>query len=135
MKNFLVKIRNFFLILIAIIFLGSLFYQLFQEYKRYELLRKEVSELVKKEKQISEEIKNLEMIKSESNLLEKLEKEARLMLGFKKAGEEVILVVPPKETTTSIFESTSSEAEIKENSFLKKIINLWYNFLAKLKRD
>lgn len=133
MKNFLIKIRNFLLIIVLIFLLGGLFYRLFEDYRRHQILKRDFLELLKKEQQLKEEIKNLEMIKSESNLLERLEKQARLMLGFKKEGEEVILVVPPKENPLTPLTSTSTEEIIKPSGFLEGLKNLWYNILKLLR--
>ncbi|MGC8880906.1 MAG: septum formation initiator family protein [Minisyncoccia bacterium] len=129
----MIKIRNFLLLILLVFLLGGLFYRLFEDYKRHQLLKKDFLELVKKEQQLKEEIKNLEMIKSESNLLERLEKQARLMLGFKKEGEEVILVVPPKENQISPLTSTSTKETTKSSGLLENLKNLWYNILKVLK--
>lgn len=129
MKNIFLKIRNFFLILILIFVLGGLSYRIYEDYKRHQLLKRDLFELLKKKEQLLEEIKNLEIIKSESNLLQRLEKQARLMLGMKKEGEQVILVVPPKEISSLPPISTSTNNEVSSFNFFQGFKNLWYNIL------
>jgi|GEM_PF-1561019 len=136
MKNLLIKIRNFFLIIIVLLLFGGLFYRLYQDYQRHQYLKQEISKLLAREKQLKEEISNLEKIKSESNLEEKLEKQVRLMLGLKKEGEEVVLVIPPKETIpeTSIT-STTTENTLETKSFFEALRDLWYNILRTFKTN
>ncbi len=136
MKNLLIKIRNFFFVIIVLLLLGGLFYRLYQDYQRRQYLKQEISKLLAREKQLEEEISNLEKIKSESNLKEKLEKQARLMLGLKKEGEEVVLVIPPKGTIpeTSIT-STTTENALETKSFFEALRDLWYNILKIFKAN
>lgn len=134
MRNLLIKIRNLLLVCLLAFLLIGLFLRLFEEFKRNQLLKKDYFELKQKEKQIEEEIKNLESIKNESNLNEKLEKEARLMLGLKKEGEEVIMIVPPTEPQFILNEATSTKEIKQKEGLILKFKNFWYNIFRLIKR-
>ncbi|MGE4554599.1 MAG: hypothetical protein AB7D02_00445 [Candidatus Paceibacterota bacterium] len=105
---FLIKIRDF--------------------YSSYRYLKREVLKL---EKQKNYLLKEKELL--EKNLLvdkeRALEREARVMMGLKKEGEEVVLVIP------SFLENSQNqgpsnlikeESSVEKMSFLRKI---WYNLL------
>ncbi len=128
MKQFFLKLRNLIFIILFLVILVGLVYRVFEDYKRYQLLKNEFLKLVQKEKQLKEEIKNLEMIKKESNVIERLERQARLMLGFKKEGEEVIVVVPPTNSSLNQPNSTTTNETLQLKSFsnlLSRIKNIW----------
>lgn len=136
MKQFFLKLRNLIFIILFLVILVGLVYRVFEDYKRYQLLKNEFLKLVQKEKQLKEEIKNLEMIKKESNVIERLERQARLMLGFKKEGEEVIVVVPPTNSSLNQPNSTTTNETLQLKSFsnlLSRIKNIWYNILRVIK--
>ncbi len=119
----------FLFLIILTIFFG---YRLKGLYENYQYLKEEVSKLEKrknyllKEKELLE--KNLTIDKEKA-----LEREARVMLGLKKEGEKVILVIPPKEDNqknNSLKDNPSLNATLGRVSFWQKI---WYNFLRFLK--
>jgi hypothetical protein len=76
-----------------------------------------------------EEEKRLERLKEEGSKAEVLEREAREMLGLKKEGENVVLILPlnnqvqNNETTTK---GIVSSEHLK--FFIAQIIKVWYNF-------
>jgi uncharacterized protein YpmB len=116
----------FFLILLTIFFS----FKLKEIYPYYRLLKEEVLKL---EKQKNYLLKEKEMLEKELMVDKEkaLEREARVMRGFKKEGEEVVLIIPSKE---NIFKeennNTKNSSEQKQISFFKKFC---YN-LSKIKQ-
>lgn len=114
------------------IIVGGLFLvfiaQIHKDYKNYRLLKQEAESLTKKNNQIQEEIKQLEALEIQGKNEESLEKQARLMFGFKKAGEEVVMVVPPQNEISEVaVTSTTINTTPATNSF----INQWWSNLVK----
>ncbi|MGB9681086.1 MAG: septum formation initiator family protein [Minisyncoccia bacterium] len=116
-------------LIILTIFFG---YRLKGLYENYQYLKGEVSELEQKknyllkEKELLE--KNLTIDKERA-----LEREARVMLGLKKEGEKVILVIPPKEGNQK---NSFSKNNPPLNATLEKVSlwqKIWYNLLNFLK--
>ena len=104
----------------------------------YRLLTDEVKSLEQTKRNIEKEKEKTEQLLEEEKQEEVLEQAARLMLGFKKSGEEVIMVLPAKDSF-SVLEyqnSTSSESwpEKPFNSLFSKISQIWYNLIRKLKK-
>jgi predicted transcriptional regulator len=108
------------------------------DWKRYRLLNDEVKELEQRNSNIQREKEKLEKLLKEGKQEEALEYEARLMLGLKKSGEEVIMVLPT-ENFSNVAEqqnSTSSDSlfEKSSNQFVLKISQIWYSLISKLKK-
>lgn len=106
-----------------------------EDLQRYRLLTDEVKSLEQTKSNIEKEKEKIQQLLQKGKQEEKLEQEARLMLGLKKRGEEVIMVLPPK--NSSDFEpqiSTSSDSLPEKffNSFFSKISQMWYNLTGKL---
>ena len=105
-----------------------------EDWSRYRILKNEVNELIAKDIHLSEEEKRLERLKEEGSKLEVLEREAREMLGLKKEGENVVLVLPLNNEVQNQ-ETTTQAIVLPEylKSFIAQIIRLWYNFKTWLK--
>ena len=59
------------------------------------------------------------------------------MLGLKKEGEDVVMVLPPKDSSDSelqINTSSNSLSEESSNSLFSKITQIWYNLIEKFKK-
>lgn len=84
------------LVLVLILILAGLFYQLFGVYRDNRGLSRLLSELNQKEQSFQGEnsrfLADLEYFSNPDNL----EKELRSRFNFKKPGEKLIIVVPPK---------------------------------------
>lgn len=120
---------NRYLFFIILILLSGFFLIKIRDfYSSYRYLKREVLKL---EKQKNYLLKEKELL--EKNLLvdkeRALEREARVMMGLKKEGEEVVLVIP------SFLENSQNqgpsnlikeESSVEKMSFLRKI---WYNLL------
>jgi len=57
------------------------------------------------------------------------------MLGFKKEGEEVVLVVPPSVNNKELANESSelSAILVSQDNFFSAFSQFWYNLLEKLK--
>lgn len=109
----------------AFIILGILFFAIigFLAFSNFRINKKKIelqsqADSLKKEIQILEEKKEqlrAGILEGESETF--LEKEARDRLGLKKPGEEVVTVLPPKETAEQGVE--------KEKSFWEKILEIF----------
>ncbi len=105
--------------------------------QRYRLLTDESKNLEQTKSSLTKEKEKLEQLLEEGKQEEALEQTARLMLGLKKKGEEVIMVLPPKDSSNfelSISTSSDSLSEKSSNSFFTKISQIWYNLIKKLKK-
>ena len=137
------KILFSLLIFTLIIILGL---RIKEDWSRYRILKNEVNELITKDISLSEEEKRLERLKEEGSKLEVLEREAREMLGLKKQGENVVLVLPlnnqvqnqdlPRSAWQNLVfrfaqnnETTTQEIVLPEHlkTLIAQIIHLWYN--------
>ena len=128
MKKFLLIIISF-----ALIFLFSS--RIKEDLLRYRLLTEESEDLKQTKSNLIKEKEKLEQLLEEGKREEALEQTARLMLGLKKEGEDVIMVLPPKDSFDSEIQiSTSSESEEFSNSFFSKIVQIWYNLIGKFKK-
>ena len=128
MKKFLLIIISF-----ALIFLFSS--RIKEDLLRYRLLTEESEDLKQTKSNLIKEKEKLEQLLEEGKREEALEQTARLMLGLKKEGEDVIMVLPPKDSSDFELQiSTSSEFEESSNSFFSKIVQIWYNLIEKFKK-
>ena len=130
MKKFLLIIIS-----LALIFLFSS--RIKEDLLRYRLLTEESEDLKQTKSNLIKEKEKFEQLLEEGKREEALEQTARLMLGLKKEGEDVIMVLPPKDSFDSEIQiSTSSESEEFSNSFFSKIVHvqIWYNLIGKFKK-
>ncbi|MDD3098389.1 MAG: septum formation initiator family protein [Candidatus Pacebacteria bacterium] len=127
--------KKFLLILISIVLVLLLSQRIKDDWQRHQLLTEEVSNLELRQENLLKEQKRLEQLLEQGNQDELLEREVRSMLGFKKEGEEVILVLPPTNNKELINESPELSATlVSSNTFFSAISQFWYDLLAKFKR-
>jgi len=103
----------------------------------YRLLTDESEGLEQTKNSLTKEKEKLEQLLEEGKGEEALEQTARLMLGLKKEGEDVIMVLPPKDSSDSELQISTSSNSLSEksfNSFFSKISQIWYNLIGKLKK-
>ncbi|MFA5360421.1 MAG: septum formation initiator family protein [Candidatus Paceibacterota bacterium] len=127
--------KKFLLILISIVIVFALAQRIQDDWQKYKLLTEEVSDLESKKENLLKERERLEQLLEQGSQKDLLEREARSMLGFKKEGEEVILVIPPTNNIESATDSVSLDLSVSsstQDSFLSNIFGIWYNFLEKL---
>ena len=120
---------------LALIFFFSL--RIKGDLQMYRLLTDESKDLEQTKSSITKEKEKLEQLLEEGKREKALEQTARLMLGLKKEGEEVIMVLPPKDSSDSelqISTSSNSLSEESSNSFFSKIVQIWYNLIGKFKK-
>lgn len=127
--------KKFLLISISIVLVFFLSQRIKEDWQRHQLLTEEVSSLESRKENLLREQERLEQLLEQGSQEDLLEKEARSMLGFKKEGEEVVLVVPPS-TNNEVLVNESSEFSatlVSQNNFLSVFSQFWYNLLEKLK--
>jgi len=120
---------------LALIFFFSL--RIKGDLQMYRLLTDESESLEQTKSSLTKEKEKLEQLLEEGKREKALEQTARLMLGLKKEGEEVIMVLPPKDSSDSelqISTSSNSLSEESSNSFFSKIVQIWYNLIGKFKK-
>lgn len=121
--------KRFFLILLIFSLVIILGLRIKEDWSRYRILKDEVNELIAKNIRLSEEEKRLERLKEEGSKAEVLEREAREMLGLKKEGENVVLILPLNNQVQGN-ETTTQGIVLPEHLkiFIAQIIKIWYNF-------
>lgn len=120
---------------LALIFFFSL--RIKGDLQMYQLLIDESEGLAQTNSSLIKEKEKLEQLLEEGKREEALEQTARLMLGLKKEGEEVIMVLPPKDSSDSelqISTSSNSLSEEPSNFLFSKITQIWYNLIEKFKK-
>jgi len=120
---------------LALIFFFSL--RIKGDLQMYRLLTDESKDLEQTKNSITKEKEKLEQLLEEGKREEALEQTARLMLGLKKEGEDVVMVLPPKDSSDSelqISTSSNSLSEESSNSLFSKITQIWYNLIEKFKK-
>jgi len=120
---------------LALIFFFSL--RIKGDLQMYQLLIDESEGLAQTNSSLTKEKERLEQLLEEGKREEALEQTARLMLGLKKEGEEVIMVLPPKDSSDSelqISTSSNSLSEESSNFLFSKITQIWYNLIEKFKK-
>jgi len=120
---------------LALIFFFSL--RIKGDLQMYQLLINESESLAQTNSSLTKEKERLEQLLEEGKREEALEQTARLMLGLKKEGEEVIMVLPPKDSSDSelqISTSSNSLSEESSNFLFSKITQIWYNLIEKFKK-
>ncbi|MCK4805795.1 MAG: hypothetical protein KAS91_01255 [Candidatus Pacebacteria bacterium] len=124
------------IISLALIFLFSL--RIREDLQTYRLLTDEVKSLEQTKSNIEQEKEKAEQLLEKEKQEEVLEQATRLMLGLKKSGEEVIMVLPTKDSSdVSGYQNSTSSNSFPEksfNSFFSKISQIWYNLIEKLKK-
>lgn len=126
--------KNFLLILVSIAIIFFLAQRIQEDWQRHQSLTEEVSGLELRKENLIKEQERLEQLLEQGSQEEILEKEVRSMLGFKKEGEEVVLIIPPTDNVESSTNSASglSASLNSQNSFLSSLSRFWYNLLDKL---
>ena len=120
---------------LALIFFFSL--RIKGDLQMYRLLTDESKDLEQTKNNIVKEKEKLEQLLEEGKREEALEQTARLMLGLKKEGEEVVMVLPPKDSSDSGSQISTSSSPLSEesyNSLFSKITQIWYNLIEKFKK-
>jgi cell division protein FtsB len=129
--------KKFLLITVCLFLVFFFSLRIKEDLQRYRLLTDESKNLEQTKSSLTKEKEKLEQLLEEGKQEEALEQTARLMLGLKKKGEEVIMVLPPKDSSNfelSISTSSDSLFEKSSNSFFTKISQIWYNLIKKLKK-
>jgi len=122
------KIIFFIVISFVIVSFG---FRMVKDWRRYKLLKKEVTDLLNRQVLLLEEEKRLKTLKEEGSRIDVLEKEARETLGLQKIGEKVVLVVSSQNPV--IEASSTPETRGIVNQFkilLVQVSRLWYNFYS-----
>jgi len=125
------------LILIGILIIFFLAQRIPEEWQRHRLLTEEVSNLEMRKESLTKEQEKLEQLLETGTQEELLEREARLMLGYKKEGEQVILVIPPTINEEGIETATNSVSDLSaslslNNDLLSRFSRFWYNLMQKI---
>ncbi len=130
--------KKLFFIIISLAFIFFFALRIKDDLYRYRLLTDEVKSLEQTKSNIEKEKEKREQLLENEKQEEAFEQAARLMLGFKKSGEEVIMVLPTKDSSNILEHqnSTSSDSLSEEpfDSFFFKISQIWYNLIAKFKK-
>jgi len=130
--------KKIFLIIIsfALIFFFSV--RIKEDLQRYRLLTDEAKSLEKTKSNIQKEEEKTQQLLEKEKQEEILEQQVRLMLGLKKSGEEVIMVLPINDSSNVVEQQngTSSHSLVEEssNSFISKISQIWYSLITRFKR-
>ena len=97
-------------IIVSLAFIFFFASRIKEDLHRYRLLTDEVKSLEQTKSNIEKEKEKREQLLENEKHEEALEQAARLMLGFKKSGEEVIMILPTKDSSniTDYQNSTSS---------------------------
>jgi len=120
---------------LALIFFFSL--RIKGDLQMYRLLTDESKDLKQTKSSLTKEKEKLEQLLEEGKGEEVLEQTARLMLGLKKEGEDVIMILPPKDSSDpdlQISTSSNSLSEKPSNFLFSKITQIWYNLIEKFKK-
>lgn len=125
-------------IIISLVFIFFFSLRIIEDFQRYQLLTNEVKSLEQRKSSIEKEKEKIEQLLQEEKQEEALEQAARLMIGLKKSGEKVIMVLPIKDTSNiAEFQNSTSSDSLPEksfNSFFSKISQIWYNLIRRLKK-
>jgi cell division protein FtsB len=127
--------KKFLLISISVILVFFLSQRIKEDWQRHQLLTDEVSGLELRKENLLREEERLEQLLKQGSQEDLLEKEVRSMLGFKKEGEEVVLVVPPSVNNKELANESSelSAILVSQDNFFSAFSQFWYNLLEKLK--
>lgn len=123
--------KKFLLIIVIFAIAFFLLSRMKEDWQTYQSLTDEEESLGQKKENLEQEQQRLEKVLEEESQKEALEKEARLMLGLKKEGEKVIMVLPPEglSNNSEVSISTSSDdlTQKTAGSFLSKVFQIWYD--------
>lgn len=130
--------KKFFFIIISLALIFFFSSRIKEDLQRYRLLTDEVKSLEQTKSNIQKEKEKTQQLLEKEKQEETLEQTARLMLGLKKSGEEVIMILPTKDSSNVLENQNSSSSnpllEKPFNSFFSKISQIWYNLIRKLKK-
>lgn len=114
------------LIIISLLVLILVSFNISSLIRKNRLLKEDLARLTQRALTTQQEKSRLTNLIKEGETQAEKEREVRLMLGYKKKGEKVVLVVPPSTISSSSVESTSSSPSLTTNllSFWKQT---WYN--------
>lgn len=134
--------KKFLLIIVIFAIAFFLLSRMKEDWQTYQSLTDEAESLGQKKENLEQEQQRLEKVLEEESQKEALEKEARLMLGLKKEGEKVIMVLPPEglsnNSEVSISPDTDDLTQKTAGSFLSKVFQIWYDikrFFEKAMRE
>lgn len=123
--------KKFLLIIVIFAIAFFLLLRIKGDWQTYQSLTDEAESLGQKKESLEQEQQRLEQVLEEGRQEEASEKEARLMLGLKKEGEKVIMVLPPEglSNNSGVSISTSSDdlTQKTAGSFLSKVFQIWYD--------
>jgi len=129
--------KKFLLIIISFTLVFFFFPRMKEDLQRYRLLTEESENLEQTKTNLMKEKEKLQQLLEKGKQEESLEQTARLMLGLKKKEEEVIMVLPPKDSSglePQISTSSNFVTEEYSNFFFSKIIQIWYDLIEKFKK-
>lgn len=134
--------KKFLLIIVIFGIASFLLLRMKEDWQTYQLLTDEAESLKQKKESLEQEQQKLEQVLEEGRQEEAMEKEARLMLGLKKEGEKVIMILPPEDLSNnsgvSISPDTDDLTQRTVGSFLSKVFQIWYDikgFFEKAMRE
>jgi len=129
--------KKFLLIIISFTLVFFFFPRMKEDLQRYRLLTEESENLEQTKTNLMKEKEKLQQLLEKGKQEESLEQTARLMLGLKKKEEEVIMVLPPKDSSglePQISTSSDFVSEEYSNFFFSKIVQIWYDLIEKFKK-
>ncbi len=129
--------KKFLLIIISFTLVFFFFPRMKEDLQRYRLLTEESENLEQTKTNLMKEKEKLQQLLEKGKQEESLEQTARLMLGLKKKEEEVIMVLPPKDSSgleSQISTSSNFVSEEYSNFFFSKIVQIWYDLIEKFKK-
>lgn len=129
--------RKIFLIIICIIVIIFLGRRIPGEWQKHQLLTEEVESLENKKENLTQEQQRLEEFLETGTQEEILEREVRSMLGYKKEGEQVILVVPIINNEENFEIATNSDFDIlvtsnTNDNLVSKLSLFWQSLLKRV---
>jgi len=131
------SMAKFLLIIISLALILLFSSRIREDLRTYQLLTDEVKSLEQRKGNIEKEREKTEQLLEKEKQEEALEQAARLMLGLKKSGEEVIMILPTKDSSDVLeYQNSTSSDPLPEksfNSFFSKVSQIWYNLIGKLK--
>lgn len=99
-----------------------------EDWLRYRILKDEARSLIAKNLRLSEEAKTLERLKEDGSKTEVLEKEVREILGLKKEGENVALILSlGSQLQNSATNAQEANSANPLQNFIAQMARIWYN--------
>lgn len=118
-------------IIIGLVVLIAVTTNIYSLIKKHRILRDNLQQLTQQKLAAQQEKSRLTNIIQEGQTKEEKEKEARIMLGYKKKGERVVLVVPSSSSKPKVASQVSSDSKESHIFFWKQI---WYNIQRLFKK-